>query len=75
VPVRRSHCDAGEEENDESADSWEKAVLEDGDWEAKSGSGEKGEEGGEAQSGAERVWKRPRRRTRGIAQRMVSRRR
>jgi hypothetical protein len=74
VPVRRSHCNAGEEE-DESADSGEKLVLEEGDWEAKRGSVEKGEEGGEAQSGADRVWKRPRRRTRGIAQRMVSRRR
>ena len=50
-------------------------MLGEGDWEAKRGSGEKGEVGGEAQSGAERVWNRPSKRTRGIAQRMVSRRR
>jgi hypothetical protein len=39
------------------------------------GSGEKGEAGGDAQRGVERDWKSPRRSTRGIAQRMVSRRR
>jgi hypothetical protein len=44
-------------------------------WEADIESGEKGDSGGEAHRGAESDWKSPRRSMRGIAHRIVSRRR